>query len=324
MLASGILLGFTRPVASAGEPVPLRLVQTIPLPGVSGRIDHMAVDAARQRLFLAALGNGSLEVVDLGKGAVAKSIGNLREPQGIAYAAGQDKLFVACGGDGACKVFDGKSLERVKDVRLGEDADNVRYDEKARRVYVGDTGLAILDATSYNHISDIRLAAHPESFQLERNGPRIFVNVPRAGHVAVVDRDKGVVTATWPLKDAGANFPMALDETHHRLFIGCRKPAKLLALDTADGKLAASLPIDGDTDDVFHDAARQRIYVSCGAGLINVIQQTDADNYRIIAKIPTAAGARTSLFVPALDRFYVAVPRRGAQPAEIRVFAPQP
>lgn len=307
-------------IAVAEEPAPLRQVATIPLPNVSGRIDHMAVDAARKRLFVAALGNGSLEIVDLEKGAVVKSIGHLREPQGVAYAADLDRLFVACGGDGTCRIFDGKSLELVKDVQLGDDADNVRYDEKARRIYVGDAGLAVLDAASGKRLGDVKLMSHPESFQLESKGSRIFVNVPHDGHVAVVDRNKRAVVARWPLTEARANFPMALDESNRRLFVGCRKSPRLLVLDTMSGKTVASALIDGDTDDLFYDSALRRIYVSCGVGLIDVIQQTDADHYQMTAKIPTAAGARTSLFVPALNRFYLAVPHRGPQPAEIRVY----
>ena len=298
----------------------MRQVATIPLPGVNGRIDHMAVDAARKRLFVAALGNGSLEIVDLEKGVVTKSISHLREPQGVAYAAGVDKLFVACGGDGACKIFDGASLALVKDVQLGEDADNIRYDEKSRRVYVGDTGLAILDAATGKRVGDIKLTSHPEAFQLESKGPRIFVNIAHDGFVAVVDRNKRAVVGRWPIPEARANFPMALDEAGRRLFVGCRKPPRLAVLDTTSGKRVASVPIDGDTDDVFYDPVLRHIYVSCGVGLINVVEQTDADHYRIAAKIPTSAGARTSLFVPALNRFYLAVPHRGSQPAEIRVY----
>lgn len=306
--------------AVGAEEAPMRQVATIPLPKVEGRIDHLAVDTARQRLFVAALGNGSLEVVDFDKGAVVKHIGGLREPQGVVYAAGLDKLFVACGGDGMFKIFDGGSLELVKDVQLGEDADNVRYDEKTRRVYVGDVGLAILDAPTGKRLGDIKLMAHPESFQLESRSPRIFVNVARDGLVAVVDRDKRAVVARWPLGEARANFPMALDEAGRRLFVGCRKPPRLVVLDTTSGKIMASLPIDGDADDLFFDAARRRIYISCGVGLLDVLRQTDADHYAMAAKIPTAAGARTSLLVPALNRFYLAVPHRGEQPAEIRVY----
>ena len=319
-LYSLILLLAVFAIAVAEEPAPLRQIATIPLPNVSGRIDHMAVDTARKRLFVAALGNGSLEIVDLEKGAVVKSISHLSEPQGIAYAADLDRVFVACGGDGSCRVFDGKSLELVKNVELGADADNIRYDEKARRVYVGDVGLAILDAANGKRLSDVKLMSHPESFQLESKGPRIFINIAHDGFVAVVDRNKRTVVARWPLTEARANFPMAYDETNRRQFVGCRKSPRLLVLDTTSGKTVASALIDSDTDDLFYDSARRRIYVSCGVGLIDVIQQTDASHYQMSTKIPTAAGARTSLFVPAMNRFYLAVPHRGPQPAEIRVY----
>jgi hypothetical protein len=165
------------------------------------------------------------------------------------------------------------------------------------------------------------LAAHPESFQLETGGPRIFINVPNPGNVTVVDRRTRTVTAKWPVTTAKSNFPMALDEADHRLFIGCRRPPKLVVLDTSTGKEVASLEIVGDTDDLFYDAALKRIYASGGAGAVTVLQQKDADHYEEIARIPTSARARTSLFVPDLKRLCVAAPHQGKQPAELLVFA---
>lgn len=314
-------------VAFADESLSLRLERTIPLPGVEGRIDHLAADGKGKRLFVAALGNNTLEVVDLAAGKVVRSIGGLREPQGVAYLPEANLAVVAAGADGACVVYDGATLDRARAVKLGADADNVRYDAGARRVYVGygEGALGVFDpAGSLPSAGEFRLAGHPESFQLETAGPRIFVNVPDAKQVAVVDREKGAVVATWPMTDAQRNYPMALDETNHRLFVGCRKPARLVVLDTAAGKEVAALDASGDADDLFVDAAAKRIYMICGEGFVDVFAPDGADAYRRVARVPTATGARTGLFVPDRGVLFVAVPHRGDQQAEIREFNTRP
>jgi DNA-binding beta-propeller fold protein YncE len=310
----------------AQETAPLRFVQAIPLPNVEGRIDHLAVDLKGQRLFVAALGNNTVEVIDLKAGNRVHTITGLREPQGVGFIPESNKLYVANAKGGACDIFEGATLKRVKSVKFSDDADNVRYDAAAGRVYVGygDGALGVLDAASGDRIGDVKLDGHPESFQLEKNGPRIFVNIPTAQRIAVVDKEKRTVTAAWTTSGASANYPMALDEAHHRLFVGFRKPAKLIVYDTGSGKVVANLDSPGDADDIFYDSARQRVYVSGGEGSIGIFQQKDADHYDPVAKIPTAAGARTALFVPELNRLYLAVPHRGSQKAEVRVYEAQP
>jgi DNA-binding beta-propeller fold protein YncE len=312
--------------AQAEESTPLRLVQTIPLTNVEGRIDHIAMDLKGQRLFVAALGNNTLEVLDVRAGNRIRSITGLHEPQGVGFIAEFNRIFVANGKSGACDVFDGSSFKLIKSVKFSDDADNVRYDAKARRVYVGygSGGLGIIDAATGDQLGEIKLEGHPESFQLEKSGPRIFVNIPTSQKIIVVDREKRTATTTWSTSGATANFPMALDETHHRLFVGFRKPAKLVVFDTESGKAVATLDSPGDADDIFYDNSRRRIYVSGGDGSIGIVQQNDADHYTTMAKIPTSTGARTSLFVPELSRFYLAVPHRGAQTAEVRVYEAQP
>ncbi len=312
--------------ADSQSPAPLQLVQTILLPGVEGRIDHMAIDLKGQRLFVVALGNNSLEVLDLRAGKHIYRIRGLKEPQGAVYLPESSNLLVTNGGDGSCNIFDGSSLGLTNTVKFSSDADNVRYDPGMKHIYVGygDGALGLIDAGDWRHIGDIRLAGHPESFQLERKGPRIFVNVPTANHVAVVDRSRLAVIATWPLVDAKANFPIALDETDHRLFIGCRQPPKILVYDTESGKEITRLDIAGDVDDIFHDAAQKRIYAPCGQGRLNVFKQGDADHYAALADISTASGARTSLFVPEKKRLYLAVPHRAEQSAEIRIYGVYP
>jgi DNA-binding beta-propeller fold protein YncE len=302
----------------------LTLEKTIPMPKVEGRIDHMAADVVGQRFFVAALGNNTIEVLDLKAGKTLQSLPGFAEPQGIAYVPELNRIFVANGQDGTCRILDGQSLKTIASVQCGEDADNVRYDAQAKRIYVGygDGALAVLDAKAGGKLADIKLAGHPESFRLEPGGRRIFVNVPKASHIAVVDRDKGEVTTTWALKEAKSNFPLILDEATHRLFAGCRNPARVLVYDYAvpSGRLVTSVSISRDTDDLFFDAANKVLYISCGQGTIDVIRQTDADHYAAAESIPTASGARTSLFVPDLKILCLAVPRRGSQAAEIRVF----
>ena len=307
----------------AQEGAPLRLVQTIPLPHVEGRIDHMAVDLQGQRLFVAALGNNTLEVLDLQAGTHLHTVTGLHEPQGVVFLPESNIIVVTNGKTGMCEMFDGTSFTHRTAVKLASDADNIRYDAATHTLYVGygAGALGLIDATRAQHLGDIPLTGHPEAFQLEQAGPRIFVNVPSAHHIAVVDRDKRTVITTWPLQGAEANFPMALDETHHRLFVGVRIPPLLLVLDTESGKEMARVPSVGDADDLFYDAPHRRLYIAGGAGALSVVAQEDADQYTPVATLPTAAGARTALWVPERGRLYLAVPHRGAQGAEIRVYA---
>jgi outer membrane protein assembly factor BamB len=301
----------------------LTQVQTIPLDGVEGRIDHFGLDAKRKRLFVAALGNDAVEVVDLAAGKVTSHITNLSKPQGIGFAPESNRLAVANEQDGSFRLYDGTSLQQTATIELKDDADNVRYDPVSRRFWVGygDGGLAAIDAETGKQVADVKLDGHPESFQLQTRGNRIFVNVPNAGHVVVVDRDTETVLQKFPLKEAAANFPMALDEADHRLFIGCRNPAKLLVLDMETGNTVATVDIVGDTDDLFYDGENKRIYVSGGESRVTVISQTNADTYKVAGQVATAPGARTSFFVPETRTFYVAVPHRGQQTAELRAFA---
>ncbi len=316
-----VQLAIALALTTGAEP-PLAPGATIPLDGVNGRIDHFAIDAAGQRLFMAALGNDTVEVIDLIAGKAAHQIKGLRAPQGIAFAADLNRLAIANDKDGSLRLFDATTLKHLTSVDLSDDADNVRYDPKARAFWVGygDGGLACIDAATGKRLTDIKLDAHPESFQLESNGPRIFVNVPHAAHVAVVDRNRNAVIAKWPLKDAQSNFPMALDENSHRLFIGCRQPAKLLVLDTANGNTIASVDIAGDTDDLWFDPVSKRILISGGDGRVTVVAQSSPDNYTVVANVPTAAGARTSFYVQQTQTLYVAVPHRGDQRCELRAF----
>jgi DNA-binding beta-propeller fold protein YncE len=307
---------------SNAQSAPLKLKQTIQLPGVEGRIDHFASDPSGQRLFVCALGNNSLEVIDLRKGERVHSITGLGAPQGVGYAPELNRLFVANDKGGVCKIYDGKSFQAVGELRFEDDADNVRYDETSQKLYVGfgSGGIAVVNASDGKQVGSIKLSAHPEAFELEKKGSRVFVNVPNSRHVAVVDRDKGEVVARWKTDLAFANFPMALDEANHRLFVGCRNPSRLVVLNTDSGDVIAKTDISGDCDDLFYDTKRHRVYAICGAGKIDVIDQIDPNTYRVSTTIGTADGARTGLFVPERDLLFVAIPRRGSQQAEVRCY----
>ena len=311
--------------ASGAGPTPLKHVQTISLAGVKGRFDHFAVDVKGQRLFVAALGNNTVEVIDLTAGKRAHSISGLQKPQGVLFLPELNRLCVAGGGDGTLKIFDAANQKLLGSIGSLDDADNLRRAPEGDAVFVGygDGALAVIDVKRGEKIGESKLKGHPESFQLERKGNRIFVNVPDVSQIAVVDREKRSVAATWPMGKFGANFPMALDDGTGRLFVGCRKPPRLVVLDSSDGKLVADLAISGDTDDLFYDAKRKRLYISCGEGLVDVVEQTSTDHYQTLEHLTTAGGARTSFYSPELDRYYVAVPERGNRQAQILIFQPE-
>jgi len=324
MLSSSVMLaGFTVSAQSADNG-PLQLEARILLGDVRGRIDHMAVDLKRQRLFVAELGNDSVGVVDLAARSTVRTITGLNEPQGVGYEPSTDTLYVANARDGSVKLFEGDTYTAVGQIELGSDADNVRIDAAAKRVVVGygDGGLAVVDPSSRSKVENVPLKAHPESFQLEPESDRIFVNLPGAHAVAVVDGKSGKQLANWPLSKGG-NFAMTVDRDRKRILVVFRSPPELAVFSMVDGKPVANVETCGDVDDLFVDAKRGRAYVSCGAGHVDVFETRDTV-YQRMARIPTATGARTSLFVPEMDRLLVAVRAGPAGPAAIWVFKPMP
>lgn len=302
--------------------VSLELIATIPMPDVRGRIDHFAADVGGHRLFVAALGNNTVEVLDVASLRHRKSIPGFEEPQGLVYLPQSNRLFVANGDANRVDVLDAESLNVVRRVEDLDDADNVRYDAAAGGVWVGygNGALRVLNAATSESLANISLAGHPESFQLELRGSRVFVNVPTAQQVAVVDRAKRAVIGTWPVRGAKSNFPMALDEQGKRLFVGARSPAVMLVYDTDSGNVVARLPIGGDTDDLFFDPVRKRVYVVCGEGRVDVFLQEAAERYVAETSVKTPARARTGLFVPEDSRLYVAAPASGSSPARVLVY----
>jgi DNA-binding beta-propeller fold protein YncE len=308
------------------ETAPLVLVRIIPIPGVLGRFDHMAVDNKGGRVFAAVYGNDSVQVIDTARGTRVRSLQEgFVKPQMVAYLPDLDRIVVSNEGDGSCKVFDGETFKFIDTVKFSEDADQLRYDPQRKRVYVGygEGAIGVFDAITNKRVEgDFELGAHPESFQLEEKGPRIFVNLASINQIAVINRNTRKIEK-WKLGEAGTNFPMALDEANRRLFVGARRPARLLVLDMDSGKQIASLPGAADTDDMSYDVERKRIYLTSGEGYIFVYQQRNADRYERIAKIPTAIGARTSAYFGQVGKhnsFYLMVPGRANRDAELWVY----
>jgi WD40 repeat protein len=301
----------------------LRLIGSISLPKVSGRIDHLSYNSKNQNLFVAALGNNTVEVVDVRNKKVIHSLKNLHEPQGVAFIAGSNSIFIANGDNGECDVFNTDSFQKINSIKLSGDADNVRSDAGDKKIYVGygNGGIAIIDATTFKLITEIKLSGHPESFQIDKTAKKIFVNVPDEKQIEIIDLNKNAVIEKWKMAEATSNFPMALDEINHRLFVGCRHPAKLLIIDTQTGKTISSFAIDSDTDDIFYNHTTKEVYISCGGGYINVFKQTDANTYTADGKVSTHSGARTSLFIPDLNQLIVASPLNFSSNASLLIYS---
>jgi YVTN family beta-propeller protein len=308
--------------ARAVEPAPLTIEAKIPLGDVKGRIDHLAVDHARQRLFVAELGNNSLSIVDLKGQKVLHRITGLNEPQGVAYVSGVDLIFVSNGGDGSVRIFSGDDFSPRSRIDLGDDADNLRVDQINNLVIAGfgSGGLAIISARSREKLVEIGLKGHPESFQLEPAGKRVFVNVPDTHEIAVIDRSSNAQIASWKTSEAAANFPMAVRHKATELLIAFRKPPRLAAVDTRSGNVSTAVSTCGDADDVFVDDKRDRAYVSCGEGFIDVFQLGRLSR---INHMPTAVGARTAFYDPDMDRFFLAVSATHGIAAAIWMYKPE-
>jgi DNA-binding beta-propeller fold protein YncE len=312
--------------ATAAEPKCLELLQSIPLKGAAGRLDHLTIDRRKHgRLFVANLSNNSLDVVDLKAGKLVKQIPDQKKIQGIAYAPDLDRVYAGNGVDGVCNVFDGKDYKLLKSIKL-PDADNVRYLARRQTIYVGhaEKRLSAIDARTFEVKASIQLPGRPEGFQLESKRPRLYMNTVDPTRLVVVDTDKNEVLSDHPLRLADRAYPLAVDETNHRLFLGCRKEPRIVVVDSDNGKEVASVAIPEDIDDVFYDAKNKRLYASCGAGFLAVLRQRDSDHYEMLETIPTSKLARTCFFDPVGERLYLVVPRQvGEEGPTIRVYQPR-
>jgi DNA-binding beta-propeller fold protein YncE len=317
-----LLVGAAAPAADA----PLELVQTIVSKGKPGKLDHLALDAKHNRLFLSNKVNNTVDVFDLKEGKLLKQIAGQSGVQGVTYAPDLDRLYAALGTGGLLNVFDG-DYKPIKTVKLGDEADNVVYAEAAKLIYVAhaEKALGVVDAKTYEVKADVKLPSGAEGIVLEAKRPRLYVCCPDAAEVAVIDTDKNEVVGHYPVKKAGVFHPLALDEANHRLFVGCRKEPMVIVLDSETGKEVASVDIPGGIDDLHYDAKRKRLFASCDEGYIAVMVQKDADHYEAADKVATAKGAKTCLYVPETGRLYLAVPRQeGKEGPEIREYQVKP
>ncbi|HKW64366.1 MAG TPA: YncE family protein [Candidatus Acidoferrum sp.] len=329
VFASLALPHFAQEAVAPDAPKPLVLTEAIPMTGVQGRFDHFGFDG-KNRLIVAALGNNTVEIIDISARLRSHSIPGIPNPQGVVYAPESKKLFAASS-KGKLYIYDGATFDLVKSIDFHGDVDNLRYDSTNQRVYVGygedETGaIGAVDASTNERLpEEYKLGAHPESFQLESSGPNIYVNLPDLKQIAVINRKTHAVTR-WPMT-LEHNFPMALDEADHRLFVATHEPPRLSVFDTNTGQSIAVLPCVQDADDVYYDAGRKRIYVPGGEGFISVFEQADKDHYSLLAKVPSTLGARTAGYFgkgkKGFDRFFLAVPARADHGAEIWIYTVQ-
>jgi DNA-binding beta-propeller fold protein YncE len=305
----------------------LEKIQTIPLKGPAGKLDHQALDARRARLFVANTANASLDIVDLKAGKLLKQVLGQKGIQGIAYAPDLDRVFVGKGEGGVCNVFDGEDYRLLRSVPFGEDADNVRYEPDSHKIYVAqaDRNLAVFDGQSYALRPTIELTAPLGAMQLDIGRHRLYVNTKSTRDVTVIDTTTDTIKARFPIAVSAKNSALAVDPAGHRLFVGCRDKPLAVVLDSDSGKEIAAVPIAGDVDDMYFDPVRKRVYASCGEGFLIVIRESEADRYEVESKTPTAKLARTSFFDPHTGRLYLVVPRQPDMEApEVWVYQARP
>ena len=331
IVALALLFSFS--VASAENEVALKLVQTIPLPEVDGRIDHFAIDVRGRRAFLAALAKNTIEVVDLRAGRVTHTLPGFAKPQGVLFVPQFNKLVVASGADGSVKSLDGTTLAVLRTASVSLGADAIGYDPRSTEIYVGSGGgdankeqgdVTVFNVASGAQVTALSTDAHAGGSVIEGHGERVFVLVPEKAQVVALDRKTKSEVAKWTIPGIQKNVALALDEKNRRLFLGVRTPPSIVVLDSDSGAVVASVATVATLDGLSFDAATRRIYTSGGEGFVDVTQQVDADHYERIARIPTGPIARTSVFVPEWHRLYVAVPRDKERSAELRVFEAAP
>jgi DNA-binding beta-propeller fold protein YncE len=332
-IALVLVLGFLSNISSDAQSAPpLTLRQTIPLPGVTGKFDHFAFDPAAKRLFAAATGNHSVEVIDLTTGKVQQSIGGLGKPHGLAWVASTNSLYVADGTLAQLLVYkssSGSQLELAGKLKLSDDADDMVYNEAKHLLFIGHGGsdaanparVAVVDIADLRLVANIPVATHPEALEIDPQGQRIFANIAESSEIAVIDGSGKAITDQWKLTKAADNVPLAFDAEHHTIYVACRKPATLIAVDAVSGKEISSVSTGSGADDLFYDPASRRIYVICGAGEVDVYQVDSQEALQPLGIIPTVDGAKTALFVPFQSLLYVGVPGADGHAAEIRIYS---
>jgi hypothetical protein len=320
---------------AAQEKAPLKLIATIPLPGLKdGDFDHFAPDVDGHRLFLTDEQNDKVEILDTNTNQRIHTMENIKAPHAILFRKDLKKLFIVEGDASAVKIYDSESYKQLGEIKVTIDADSIAYDPSTSYLYVVNGGreaktpyslISVIDTNNAKKLRDIKiLNNHVEAVILEKNGPRMFINITGKDAVGVMDRNKSELSATWPLPAGDKqNVAMAFDEANHRLFVVTRAPGKLIVLNSDDGKVIANLPAVGLVDDAVYDAQHKRIYLA-GDGFLDVFEQKDADHYALFAKVPGAFRAKTGILVPELNRYYLAVPAHAGKDAEVRVYEIQP
>jgi DNA-binding beta-propeller fold protein YncE len=328
-LASSLLL--VTIAASCQQPAPITLSATIPLPGVTGKFDHFAIDLSGSRLFAAATGNHSVEVINLTSGKVEQSISGLGKPHGLAWVAATNSLYVADGALAELRWYQGSPLKLAGTLKLSDDADDMVYSESTQRLYVGHGGsnsanparVAVVDTTTFKLKTNVSVATHPEALDIDPSGKRIFANVAEASEVAVIDGASDALAAHWKLSKVADNVPMAYDGKENVLYIATRTPAMVVALDGSTGLELSRLPAASGADDLFFDASQNHVYVICGAGEVDVYQVDGKKALHSVGNLVTEPGAKTALFVATQSKLYVGIPGATGHSAEIRVYSTQ-
>jgi DNA-binding beta-propeller fold protein YncE len=322
-------------LSPAQDKAPLRLAQTISVPGAR-KWDHFGVDLKGNRLFVSSEEEPAVEVFNLKTGEHIRSLTDFKEPHNVLPFPELKKIFVVDGGASEIKILDYDSYKIVGRTQLTIDADPVVYDPASKYLYVVNGGreahtatclISIVDAVSGKKLADMKLDTNRlESMAIETSGPRLFVNMTGINSIGVVDRDKRTVIQTWPIAAGKENVPLQYDEATHRLFLATRKPSKLAVVNADNGKEVTSLDVADYVDDLAYDAAHHRLYIpgGGGSGAISVVEQRGADDYRVIATVPTKPGAKTARFVPEINKYFVGVPAKDAQPAQILVYEVAP
>ncbi len=317
--------------ASVPQSEPLRLLQTIELPGaIKGNFDHFGIDLEHHRLFATPEDFKAVLVFDLNTGKMLHQIDGIVRPHAIYYRADLNRIYVTDGGDGSIKVYDGETYRLVDRIALLKDADSIGYDISKKYLYIdnggGDVGqsysmLSVVDTTGRKKLADIKIDGDTlEAMALDIYRPRIYVNDKAKNQVVVVDRVKREIVATWPLTMGTVNVAVALDEQRQRLFVGCRS-GQIVVFDTNTGKELQALPIAKGIDDLIYDPGSRRLYAAAN-GVMDVYGQTDLDHYVSLGSVPTGPGAKTARLSPELNRLFVAAPQSPSKSAHIMIFEP--
>lgn len=320
---------FSSLALQAQSSAPLTLNRTIPLTGVTGKFDHLAIDLAGNRLFVAATGNHSVEVIDLTSNKIQQSITGLGKPHGLAWVASTGSLFVADGALAELRVYSGWPLALNGKIKLYDDADDMVYDEANHLLFVGHGGtdaanparIAVVDTKTFTLLSNLVVATHPEALEIDPATHRVFANIAESDEVAVLDTMTKTISAYWKLTKAANNVPLAFDADDHLLFVACRTPGTLIEFDAASGKELVAVSTAGGVDDLFYNPALRQVYVISGTGEVDAFELDKTNALHSLGVLKTAAGAKTALFVPEQNLLYVAVPGAGGGASEIRVFS---